>query len=258
MSEIEQNESEATAPEAPEIAVEAEASISIEPAVLAESESAAVEPEVAKEPIEKATKEDSESDEDSESAKGLFASLPKLAEERESLPWYVVQAYSGFEGRVKLSLEEQIRAKGLEEFFGHVLVPQETVTELVRGKKRQLTKKFFPSYVLVQMKVTDETWHLVKATPKVAGFLGDSRNPSPISADEIQTLFDQMEGGSRKVRSKVQYEEGDSVKVTDGPFAEFNGTVDEVKPEKGKLRVLISIFGRNTPVELDFVQVEKV
>lgn len=177
---------------------------------------------------------------------------------KASYPWFVVQTYSGFEHRVKLSLDERIRQHNLSDRFGAIIVPQETVEEMVKGQKRTSKKKFFPGYILVQMQLNDDTWHLVKDTPKVAGFVGDSRNPAPLSEAEISTLMGQMEGGAKRPRPKKQFEEGDAVKVVDGPFADFNGTVDEVKPDKGKLRVLISIFGRNTPVELDFAQVEKV
>jgi transcription termination/antitermination protein NusG len=180
------------------------------------------------------------------------------AEKKAHIPWYVVHVYSGFEGRVKLSLEERIRNASLQEKFGRIIVPQEKVVELVRGEKKTSTRKFFPGYILIQCELYDETWHLVKDTPKVTGFVGDSHNPMPLSPQEVQTLFEQMEGIGQKARPKVQFEDGDSVKVIDGPFADFNGTIDEVKADKGKVRVLISIFGRNTPVELDFVQVEKV
>lgn len=182
----------------------------------------------------------------------------ELFEKTALYPWYVVHTYSGFEARVKLSLEERIRNAKLQEKFGRIIVPQEQVVELVRGEKKTSSRKFFPGYILIQCDLTDESWHLVANTPKVTGFVGDTRHPVPLSPQEVQNLFDQMEGGAKKPRPKVQFEDGDSVKVVDGPFADFNGVVDEVKPDKGKLRVLISIFGRNTPVELDFVQVEKV
>lgn len=185
---------------------------------------------------------------------------PEVAEAlaKAHLPWYVVHTYSGFEARVKLTLEERIRTAGVQDKFGRIIVPQEKVVELVKGEKKTSSRKFFPGYMLIQCELNDDTWHLVNDTPKVTGFVGDSHNPVPLSPQEVQNLFEQMEGGAQKARPKVQFEEGDSVKVIDGPFADFNGTVDEVKPEKGKLRVLISIFGRNTPVELDFIQVEKV
>lgn len=191
-------------------------------------------------------------------AEGVPAGEDELDEARAALPWYVVQTYAGFEMRVKLSLEERIRSKGLKQFFGRILVPQETVEEMVKGAKRTTKRKVFPCYILVQVALNDDTWHVVKDTPKVSGFIGDSRNPSPLSESEVAALLQQMEGGAKRPRPSKHFEEGDSVKVVDGPFAEFNGTVDEVKPDKGKLRVLISIFGRNTPVELDFAQVEKV
>ena len=181
-----------------------------------------------------------------------------LDEARAALPWYVVHTYSGYELRVKLSLEERVRSANLLPKFGSVIVPEEKVVELVRGEKKTSTRKFFPGYILVQCQLDEETWHLVKSTPKVTGFVGDSVNPAPLRKDEVDNLLRQMEGGAQRARPSVEFEQGDAVKVVDGPFADFNGTVDEVKPDKGKLRVLISIFGRNTPVELDFVQVEKV
>jgi transcriptional antiterminator NusG len=184
--------------------------------------------------------------------------LKELDPERAALPWYAVHTYSGFEMRVKLSLEERIKMYKMEPKFGNILVPEETVVELVRGQKKTSQRKFLPGYILVQMHFDEDTWHLVRETPKVTGFVGDSRNPSPLAPSEVQGLITQMQGGSVKPKPKVNFESGDAIKVIDGPFSEFNGVVDEVKTDKGKLRVLISIFGRNTPVELDFVQVEKV
>lgn len=184
--------------------------------------------------------------------------LPEIDEKRANYPWYVIHTYSGYEQRAKLSLEERVKTAGASEKFGHIVVPQEKVVEVVRGEKKTSSKKVFPGYILVQCHLDDEAWHLVKGTPKITGFVGDSRNPVPLTKLEVENLMRQMEGGAERPRPSVQFEQGDSVKVVDGPFAEFNGTVDEVKPDKGKLRVLISIFGRNTPVELDFVQVEKV
>ncbi len=184
--------------------------------------------------------------------------LKELDPERAALPWYAVHTYSGFEMRVKLTLDERIKLYKLEPKFGNILVPEETVVELVRGQKKTSQRKFLPGYILVQMHFDEDTWHLVRETPKVTGFVGDSRNPSPLAPEEVQSLITQMQGGSVKPKPKVNFESGDAIKVIDGPFAEFNGVVDEVKTDKGKLRVLISIFGRNTPVELDFVQVEKV
>lgn len=184
--------------------------------------------------------------------------LMDLDPERAKLPWYAIHTYSGFEQRVKLSLEERIRTQNLTEWFGNIIVPQETVEELVRGKKKFSTRKIYPGYIMVQMKLNDDTWHLVKGTPKVTGFIGDSNNPLPLSEQEVHDLLGHLEGGASKPKPKVNFEQGDQVKVVDGPFTDFNAIVDEVRQDKGKLRVLISIFGRSTPVELDFVQVEKL
>ena len=184
--------------------------------------------------------------------------LKQLDSEKENLPWFVVHVYSGFESRVKLTLEERIRTEGVANKFGHIVVPEENVVEVVRGEKKASKKKFFPGYILVQCRLDEQTWHIVTGTPKVTGFVGDALNPSPLSPEEVNNLMQQMEGKGPKARASIDFVQGDAVKVIDGPFAEFNGTVDDVKPDKGKLRVLISIFGRNTPVELDFGQVEKV
>ena len=174
------------------------------------------------------------------------------------MSWYVVHAYAGFEGKAKQALEERIRTHTrLTHLFGDVHVPQETVVELVKGQKKTSNRKFFPGYILVQMVLNEDTWHLVKETPKVSGFVGDATNPSPISEDELARIMNQVEEGAASPRSKMNFEQGETVKVVDGPFADFNGTIEEVKPEKGKVKVLISIFGRATPVELDFMQVEK-
>ncbi|MCB0332794.1 MAG: transcription termination/antitermination protein NusG [Bdellovibrionales bacterium] len=171
--------------------------------------------------------------------------------------WYVVNAYSGYELKAKRSLEERIRTHELEHLFGEVRVPEETVVELVRGQKKTSTRKFFPGYMLVQMVMNQDTWHLVKETPKITGFIGDESDPAPLGPDEVSRILQQVEEGASSPKAKMSFEEGETVKVIDGPFSDFNGTVEEVKPEKGKVRVLISIFGRATPVELDFIQVEK-
>jgi transcriptional antiterminator NusG len=173
------------------------------------------------------------------------------------LKWYVVHAHSGFEMKAKQALEERIRMHNLGHLFGEIRVPQETVVELVRGQKKTSNRKFFPGYVLVQMVLNQDTWHLVKETPKISGFIGDPSNPSPLSEDEVGRITAQVEEGTASPRSKANFEQGETVKVIDGPFTDFNGTIEEVKPEKGKVKVLISIFGRATPVELDFIQVEK-
>lgn len=174
------------------------------------------------------------------------------------LNWYIVHTYSGFENRVKLALQEKIKSLGKEEFFGQIIVPTEQVVELVKGKKKTSSRKFYPGYIMVQMALTDETWHIVQDTDKVTGFLGGKMKPVPISEEEAQRILTRMEDGRERPKPKFLFEEGDEVRVIDGPFNNFNGMVEEVKPDKAKLKVLISIFGRSTPVELDFVQVTKI
>ncbi len=172
--------------------------------------------------------------------------------------WYVVHAYSGFENNVKRSLEERIAYAGMEDRFGEVLVPTEEVVEMRAGQKRKSDRKFFPGYVLVQMELDDETWHLVKEVPKVMGFIGGtSDRPSPISDREAQRILDRVQEGVEKPKPKVLFEPGEIVRVTEGPFADFNGVVEEVNYEKSRLHVAVLIFGRSTPVELEFGQVEK-
>jgi transcriptional antiterminator NusG len=171
--------------------------------------------------------------------------------------WYVVHTYSGYEQKAKAALEERVRSMNKQDFFGEILVPAEKVVELVKGRKKTSSRKFFPGYMLVNMDLSDETWHIVKGTPKVTGFVGGATEPAAISEAEVREITQQMAEGALRAKPKVLFESGESVKVIDGPFQDFNGVVEEVKPDKGKLRVLISIFGRATPVELDFVQVEK-
>lgn len=173
--------------------------------------------------------------------------------------WYVVHTYSGFENRAKKSLEEKIKLEGLAEQFGEILIPMEQVVEMVKGEKKTSKRKLFPGYIYVQMEMNDQTWHLVKNTPKVTGFVGAAHNqqPPPITEAEVVRLTTQLSEGTVKARPRVQFEVGDTVRVNDGPFANFNGTIEEVNPDKGRVKVLVSIFGRSTPVELDFMQVEK-
>lgn len=174
--------------------------------------------------------------------------------------WYIVHTYSGFERKAKLALEERIRTLGHEDAFGDILVPEEQVVELVKGKKRTSSRKFFPSYILVQMEMNDRTWHVVRETPKVTGFVGGTDDPQtipPVSEAEVAAIHQQVEDGALRPKPKISFTTGEGVKVVEGPFQDFTGVVEEVKPDKGKLRVLISIFGRATPVELDLVQVEK-
>jgi len=175
-----------------------------------------------------------------------------------SLKWYVVHVYSGYEQKVKLALEDQIKNARCSGKFGEVLVPTEHVVELVNGKKKESSRKFYPGYILVNMELNDETWHIVTSTAKVTGFLGGKNRPAPISEKEAADIIQRMELGKSKPQPKYFFEIGDDIRVTDGPFINFNGTVEDVSPEKGKVKVLVSIFGRATPVELDFVQVTKV
>ena len=174
-----------------------------------------------------------------------------------ALRWYVVHTYSGYENRVKLALEEKVKAIGLDEKVTDVLIPSESVVELVKGERKTSNRKFFPGYVLVRMELDDQTWHLVRGTPKVTGFIGSRTEPAVIPDEEVDQIMQQMAEGKEKPKPKYSFEKGDSVRVVDGPFINFNGTVEEVRPDKGKLRVLVSIFGRPTPVELDFIQVTK-
>jgi transcriptional antiterminator NusG len=175
-----------------------------------------------------------------------------------ALKWYVVHAYSNFEKKVKGSLEERIKLHGLEDKFGKILVPTEEVVEMKEGKKRSSERKFFPGYVLVQMELDEETWHLVKSVPKVLGFIGGrSDQPAPITEDEANFILNRVEEGADKPRPKVLFEPGEVVRVVDGPFNDFNGVVENVNYDKSKLRVAVQILGRSTPVELEFTQVEK-
>lgn len=172
--------------------------------------------------------------------------------------WYVVHAYSGFENQVKRSLLDRITRFEMEEKFGDILVPTEEVVEMKEGQQRKSERKFFPGYVLVQMEMGDDTWHLVKDTPKVLGFIGGtSDKPAPITDREADAILQRVQDGVEKPRPKVLFEAGEVVRVIDGPFNDFNGVVEEVNYEKSRLRVAVLIFGRSTPVELDFGQVEK-
>lgn len=173
--------------------------------------------------------------------------------------WYVVHTYSGFENKARQSLQDKIKMEGLQDDFGAILVPTEEVVEMRDGKKRTTRRKTMPGYILVEMVMSDRAKSLVKNTPKVTGFLGATGNddPPPLRGPEVQRLTAQQAEGGMRARPRVQFDEGDTVRVVDGPFANFNGTVEEVNPEKGRVKVLVSIFGRSTPVELDFMQVEK-
>ncbi len=172
--------------------------------------------------------------------------------------WYVVHVYSGFEKKIAQQITEQAAQKGLAEQFEAVLVPSENVVEVKRGRKINSEHKFFPGYVLVKMDLTDDAWHLVKNTPKVTGFLGSKTKPSPISEAEAARILKQSQEGVDRPRPAILYEIGEQVRVADGPFTSFNGTVEEVDEERGRVKVSVSIFGRSTPVELEYSQVEKV
>lgn len=175
-----------------------------------------------------------------------------------SLRWYVVHAYSGYEQQVRRTLLERINRSGMQEKFGEILVPTEEVVEMRDGKKRKSDRKFFPGYVLVQMEMNNDTWHLVKESPRVLGFIGGtSDKPASISDDEANAILQRVEDGADRPRPKVLFEPGEVVRVIDGPFTDFNGVVEEVNYEKNRLRVSVLIFGRSTPVELEFTQVEK-
>ena len=172
--------------------------------------------------------------------------------------WYVVHVYSGFEKKVAESIKEQVKTLGMEDLIEDVLVPTEEVVEMRRGSKVSSERKFFPGYVLAQMEMTDESWHLVKNTPKVTGFLGTGNKPSPISSKEAERILYQVKEGVERPRPSIIFEVGEQVRVCDGPFTSFNGMVEEVDEEKARLKVTVSIFGRATPVELEYSQVEKV
>jgi transcriptional antiterminator NusG len=174
-----------------------------------------------------------------------------------AIRWYVIHVYSGFEKKVAESIREQARQGGMEDLFDQVLVPTEEVVELRRGQKVSSERKFFPGYVLIKMDLNDETWHLVRNTPKVTGFLGN-RRPSPITEKEAERILQQVQEGVERPKPSVIFEVGEQVRVADGPFTSFNGMVEEVDEERARLKVAVSIFGRSTPVELEYSQVEKL
>ncbi len=175
-----------------------------------------------------------------------------------ALRWYVVQAFSGYEKSVKRSLEERIVRFNMQSCFGEILVPTEEVVEMRDGKKRKSERKFFPGYVLVQMEMNDDSWHLVKDAPRVLGFIGGKKDePAPITEKEVDAILNRIQEGTDKPRPKVLFEVGELVRIIDGPFNDFNGVVEEVDYDKSRMRVSVSIFGRSTPVDLQFVQVEK-
>jgi transcriptional antiterminator NusG len=170
--------------------------------------------------------------------------------------WYIVHTYSGYEARAKQALLERAKSLGKEDLIDEVLIPEEDVVEVVKGEKRTSKRKFFPGYILIRMELDDETWHLVRDTPKITGFVGGMTNPPAISDEEVAHMTQQIKEGAAKPKPKVLFEEGENVRVVSGPFANFSGFVDEVRPDKEKIRVMVQVFGRATPVELDYMQVE--
>ncbi len=174
------------------------------------------------------------------------------------MKWYVVNTHSGYENRAKASLEDRARALGMVDKVGEILIPTEQVVEIKKGEKRTSTRKFFPGYILVNMTLTSETWHLVKNTPKISGFVGGSTNPPAIPTHEVERIMGRIEEGKKEPVMIHSFAEGDAIKVVDGPFSNFSGRVEQVEEEKKRLKVLVQIFGRDTPVELDFAQVEKI
>ena len=175
-----------------------------------------------------------------------------------AMAWYVVHTYSGYENKAKLALEDAIRRAGLEHKFGEVIVPTEKVVEVKDGQKKTTTRKVYPGYIFVNMEVDNETWHLVKSTPKVTGFIGGSRNPPPIPEDDVRRITQQMDEEEQAPKVVLDFERGEEIRIIDGPFASMKGRVEEVNQARGKLRVMVSIFGRPTAVELDFTQVERL
>jgi transcriptional antiterminator NusG len=173
--------------------------------------------------------------------------------------WYVVHTYSGYEQKVREGLEENIRDSKMESYFGDIIVPSEIIMERIKGQVKKSQRTVFPGYIIVNMVMNNDTWYLVRNTPKVTGFVGyDKMNPPPLPDYEVVEILSAIQEGKGKIKPKIKFEKGDGVKVTEGPFTNFTGSVEEIKPEKGKVKVLLNIFGRTTPVELDFIQIEKI
>ena len=171
--------------------------------------------------------------------------------------WYIVHTYSGFEERVKENLTQRIDALGMRDQFGEIKIPTETLIEMKGGKKRQVERKFFPGYILIEMDMTDDAWHLVKNTPKVTGFVGAGKKPTPLSPEEVDSILNQVHEAKEKPKPKHVYEHGEHVRIIDGPFTNFTGVVEDVNLDRNTLRVMVTIFGRSTPVELEFLQVQR-
>jgi transcription termination/antitermination protein NusG len=183
---------------------------------------------------------------------------PEQPTRNENFRWYILHAYSGFERKVKESLESRIQAFGLESKFGRIMIPTEPVTETVNGKKRTIERVFLPGYVLIEMELDNQIWHIIKETPRVTGFLGTGDKPVALSDEEISSLLNRSDEAKEKPRQKIRFEKNESVRINDGPFANFNGIVDEVNEDRETLKVMVTIFGRSTPVELEFGKVEKI
>ena len=171
--------------------------------------------------------------------------------------WYIVHTYSGYEQKAMQALLERAKTMGKEDMFDEILIPEETVVEMVKGEKRTSKRKYFPGYIIVRMQLTDETWHIVRGTPKITGFVGGEKNPPPISEDEVAKMTQQIKEGASKPKPKIRFDEGENVRVISGPFANFSGYIDEIMSEKEKVRVMVHVFGRATPVVLDYTNVEK-
>src|SRR6476660_9036514 len=187
----------------------------------------------------------------------LRDSMTTMTDDRTK-QWYIVHTYSGFEKKVKESLEQRVQAYGLQDEIGDILIPTEQVAEMRGGKKVVSSKRFFPGYILVEMHMSDNAWHVVKNTPKVTGFVGAGVKPTPLSREEVDQILNQVTEAAEKPKPKYTFEKGDQVRINEGPFTSFNGTVDEVNLDRNTLKVMVTIFGRSTPVELDFLQVEKL
>jgi transcriptional antiterminator NusG len=191
---------------------------------------------------------------------GVEPAAPEAAEapRNPNMKWYIIHAYSGFERKVRESLESRVQAFGLQERIGRVMVPTEPVTEIRNNKKYTVERMVFPGYVLVEMDINDDVWHVVKSTPRVTGFVGTGQQPTPLSEEEVNNIFHRTAEAKEKPKLKVKFEKNETVRITEGPFANFTGVVDEVNDDRATLKVMVTIFGRSTPVELEFAQVEKI
>ena len=188
----------------------------------------------------------------------MAEAAPQAPARDDEFRWYIVHTYSGFEERVKEALRQRADALSMSDDFGEIRIPTETVVELKGGKKRETQRKFFPGYILVQMRMSDAAWHVVRNTPKVTGFVGTGKKPTPLSQDEVDQILEQVVSAKEKPKPKYVFEKGEPVKIIDGPFSNFSGVVEEVNLDRNTLKVMVTIFGRQTPVELEFLQVQKM